>query len=191
MRNRRVAVTAAATAITALLTMGATDCQAPEPDAGGESQAGKSGEVSVPIKVTKDGWGGTTVLVPIRINGRGPYNFVLDTGAAVSMIDRSLSRRLALPETGETVPISGVAGDADAPVVTVRRWSVGGQRLRGREMPALDLGSDVGAGSVYVGLLGSDELRRFGAVRLDYKNRRLVLRAGRHTPTRTPSPEAR
>jgi predicted aspartyl protease len=129
----------------------------------------------VPIQVINSG-SGTVVLVPVKVNGRGPYDFVLDTGASSSTIDRSLSRRLRLCKTGENAQISGVAGDTVAPVVAVRRWTLGGLRLHGRDLPALDLGSDPGVGQVN-GLLGSDELRRFGAVRIDYNNRSLVLRA--------------
>jgi predicted aspartyl protease len=182
MRYRNIGLTAAATALAALVTMGATECQAPAQAPADEPAAGRSrsGEVSVPLKVINR-LGGTVVLVPVRVNGRGPFDFILDTGASSSTISESLSRRLDLPDTGETAHISGVAGDTVAPIVTVRRWTLGGQRLHGRDLPALDLDSDPGAGPVN-GLLGSDERRRFGVVRLDYKNRRLVLRA-RRAPT--------
>lgn len=163
--------TTAAMALAALLTMGATECQAPT----AQPHTGRSGEVTVPLKVINSR-GGTVVLVPIRVNGHGPYDFVLDTGASSSTISESLSQRLRLPDTGETLDVHGVAGDAVVSVFAVRRWTLGGQRLHGRDLPALDLGSQPGAGQVH-GLLGSDELRRFGAIRLDYKNRRLVLRA--------------
>jgi hypothetical protein len=175
VRYRHVAVTAAATALTALLTMGATDCQAPQAAPAADDHADRSGEVSVPLTVITN-QGGTVVFVPIRINGRGPYDFQLDTGASSSMIGQSLSRRLHLPETNEIAQVNGVAGDTEVPIVAVRRWTLGGQRLHGRDLPALDLGSEPSVGQVD-GLLGSDELRRFGAIRIDYKNRRLVLRA--------------
>jgi predicted aspartyl protease len=136
--------------------------------------AAKPGEVSVPVEVLTT-QGETMVLVPVRVNGRGPYDFVLDTGASSSTVSRSLVRRLRLPRTGGTAHVRGVAGDTVVPLVTVDRWTVGGQRLQGDSLPAIDFGGDFGAGQVN-GLLGSDELRRFGAVRLDYENERLVLR---------------
>jgi predicted aspartyl protease len=169
-----------------LLAVTAADCQVTDqPGAapsitsksprGKSGHTAKSGEVSVPIQVMTT-QGETMVLVPVRINGRGPYNFVLDTGASSSTVSRSLMRRLSLPRTGGTAHVRGVAGATVVPLVTVSRWTVGGQRLRGRSLPVLDLGGDFGSGQVG-GLLGSDELRRFGAVRLDYKHHRLVLRA--------------
>lgn len=190
MRARRVG--AALVAVLAVLGVTAADCQVgTEPGAApstestktkskGKSAKGKStrtrhGEVSVPIKVITT-QGETLVLVPVRINGRGPYNFVLDTGASSSTLSRTLARRLHLPRSGGTAHVRGVTGATVVPLISVRRWTVGGQPLHGRSLPALDLGGDFGVGQVG-GLLGSDELRRFGAVRLDYQHHRLVLRA--------------
>jgi predicted aspartyl protease len=173
--------------VLAALAVTAADCAvtnepgaAPSPDSSTSTKSSKRkrakpGEVSVPLKVINS-VGETMVLVPVRVNGRGPYDFVLDTGASSSTISESLSQRLRLPRTGQTAHVRGVAGDTVVPVVAVRRWTLGGQRLQGNDLPVLDLGGDFGAGQVN-GLLGSDELRRFGAVRLDYKNRRLILRA--------------
>jgi predicted aspartyl protease len=183
-------VGAAAAAVIGLLAVTAAECQVTDQpgaapsgtstespnskSAKSKKPAAKRGEVSVPVEVINT-QGETMVLVPVRVNGRGPYDFVLDTGASSSTVSRSLVRRLRLPRTGSTAHVRGVAGATVVPLVTVERWTVGGQRLHGDSLPAIDLGGDFGAGQVS-GLLGSDELRRFGAVRLDYKNERLVLR---------------
>jgi len=37
------------------------------------------------------------ILIQVRVNGRGPYNFVLDTGTHNSTVDIRLARRLRLP----------------------------------------------------------------------------------------------
>jgi predicted aspartyl protease len=184
------ALPATVLAVLAVLAMTAADCQvdtqpgaAPSTEStrskgkGTKSKAPKTkpGEVSVPIKVITT-QGETMVLVPVKVNGRGPYNFVLDTGASSSTVSRTLARRLHLPKTGNTAHLRGVTGSAVVPLVTVNRWTVGGQRLHGRSLPVIDLGGDFGVGQVG-GLLGSDELRRFGAVQLDYKHHQLVLRA--------------
>ena len=188
VRGRRAG--AAVVALIGLLSVTAADCQvtdergskptststkSPKPAKGKHSSAAKSGEVTVPIQVIT-AQGETMVLVPVEVNGHGPYDFVLDTGASSSTVSRSLMRRLRLRRTGGTAHVRGVAGAAVVPLVTVNHWTIGGQRLHGRSLPVLDLGGDFGAGQVS-GLLGSDELRRFGAVRLDYKHKRLILRA--------------
>ncbi len=40
------------------------------------------------------------ILVPVLINGQGPFPFILDTGADDVILDASLARRLALPVSG-------------------------------------------------------------------------------------------
>jgi hypothetical protein len=42
----------------------------------------KSGEISVAIKVVVK-HGNTVVVVPVKVAGKGPYDFVLDTGASM------------------------------------------------------------------------------------------------------------
>src|SRR6202035_2976061 len=41
------------------------------------------------------------VVIPVSINGAGPFNFLLDTGATNSDIDRRLADQLSLPRVGE------------------------------------------------------------------------------------------
>src|SRR5436190_23248466 len=38
------------------------------------------------------------VIVPVKINGHGPFKFVLDTGATFTCIDQKLVDQLKLPE---------------------------------------------------------------------------------------------
>ena len=38
------------------------------------------------------------LIVPVKINGKGPYDFVLDTGATFTCIDRALAEELKLPD---------------------------------------------------------------------------------------------
>ena len=40
------------------------------------------------------------ILVPVLVNGQGPFPFILDTGADDVILDASLARRLALPVSG-------------------------------------------------------------------------------------------
>lgn len=47
------------------------------------------GEAGVPIHLA--GPGETALLVPVRINGQGLYDFVLDTGATLTCVDVALA----------------------------------------------------------------------------------------------------
>jgi Aspartyl protease len=128
------------------------------------------GGTSIPVRVTID-HGATLVMVPIKVNGRGPFQFILDTGASTSTLDQSLMRKLQLPRTGKTARIQGVTGRATVPVVRIRNWTLGGQSLSGRTLTVVNMGDPNVAG-----LLGSDELRRFGRVTVDFQQQRLILR---------------
>jgi predicted aspartyl protease len=48
------------------------------------------------------------IVVPVQINHSGPYDFVVDTGAQVSTVDRSLASELDLKPQGST-GVGGVA----------------------------------------------------------------------------------
>lgn len=124
--------------------------------------------ITLPMRVVR-GNGGTLVYVPMKVNGHGPYEFVLDTGSSNSSVDRSLVRRLGLPRTGQQHPVQGVTGSGMVPVVRVRHWTLGGVAMHGSSLSVVDLGIGVG------GLLGSDELCRFGNVVLDFRHKRLVI----------------
>jgi predicted aspartyl protease len=130
--------------------------------------ADKPAAITLPMRVVR-GNGGTLVYVPMRVNGHGPYEFVLDTGSSNSSVDRSLVRRLGLPHTGQQHPVQGVTGSGVVPVVRVHRWTLGGLPMHGTSLSVVDLGIGVG------GLLGSDELCRFGNVLMDFKHNKLVI----------------
>lgn len=44
---------------------------------------------------------GFVVIVPVSINGSGPYDFMLDTGATITAVDRELGTELALQVSGQ------------------------------------------------------------------------------------------
>jgi predicted aspartyl protease len=132
------------------------------------ASAGHAEQITLPMRIVR-GNGGTLVYVPMKVNGHGPYEFVLDTGSSNSSVDRSLVRRLGLPRTGQQHPVQGVTGSGVVPVVRVRHWTLGGVAMHGTSLSVVDLGIGVG------GLLGSDELCRFGNVVLDFRHDRLVI----------------
>jgi hypothetical protein len=51
---------------------------------------------------------GALIVVPVRINHTGPYDFIVDTGAQISVVDSSLASELHLKARG-TTGVGGVA----------------------------------------------------------------------------------
>ncbi|MBH1992541.1 MAG: retroviral-like aspartic protease family protein [Sphingomonadaceae bacterium] len=92
------------------------------------------------------------VTIPIHIDGKGPWNFIIDTGSQRTVIARDLAERLALP-TRSTVTIISMTGRSQATTVAVPRLGFGDDMLDDIEAPVLE-GDDLGA----PGLLGLDSL---------------------------------
>ena len=79
-------------------------------------------------------------VVEVRINGEGPFPFVLDTGAMATVISDDLATRLALPAMGE-VQVGSPAGGKPVPARMIRldRLSVGDAVIHGAMAVAMDL----------------------------------------------------
>src|SRR5215510_9417073 len=57
------------------------------------------------------GPGGAVLVVPVYLNGTGPYDFVLDTGATLTCVDQKLAAQLGLPSRFGRMGIgAGVGG---------------------------------------------------------------------------------
>ena len=106
------------------------------------------------------------IIVPVSLNGSGPYDFVLDTGSRKTIVDQKLAGELGLPRVGETT-VAGVLTSAEMPVVRVDSLSVGGATVQGGEVFSADHAATV-TGKVR-GLLGEDFLRNFDLL-IDYRH---------------------
>jgi hypothetical protein len=113
------------------------------------------------------------VLVGVCVAGRGPFPFLLDSGAEVSVISQSLARSLRLSPTGSPVTIAAIGCNEQASDVTVRSWSMGGIELANQSLVELNFPAILRR-DVY-GVIGSDVLARFGAIRIDYRAQDLAV----------------
>lgn len=118
------------------------------------------------------------VLVPVVIDGRGPFRFVLDTGSSHSTISRELAVRLALPAVAQT-SVTTMAGSEPCLVVLARSMTIGGatrENLTPSVTPAARLraverGID--------GIVGQDFLLSLNYT-VDYRRKRLRWTADPH-----------
>src|ERR1700733_15617907 len=65
------------------------------------------------------------IIVPVSINGSGPYDFLLDTGCAKTIIDQKLAEELALPRVSQRT-VAGVLASVTMSVVHVNSLSLAG-----------------------------------------------------------------
>jgi hypothetical protein len=85
----------------------------------------------------------------------------------------AVARAESLPGTDLAQRQSTVCSVITVPLVRTGPWSVPGQRLHPQLIGRTDFGT-IGGGGLQ-GLLGSDQLKRYGWVVLDYAGGRLVL----------------
>jgi predicted aspartyl protease len=133
--------------------------------------AAPRGPVTVPIKVVVHGKS-TAELVPVYIDGKGPYTFLLDTGSTVSSISKGLASKLHLAKSGSTTNVHGVTGSSSVSQARLTHWKLGTAALEPDTVSELNLAKTSGG---VAGLLGSDELRHFGSVTIDFARLRLRL----------------
>ena len=94
----------------------------------------------------------TRMTVEVQVNGRGPYHFVVDSGADTSAVGLRVARDLQLP-LGTPVILNGMTDRNVVDRVKLATLTVGPSTIRDLEVPALremDLGGD--------GMIGIDAL---------------------------------
>ncbi len=138
------------------------------------------GGVRLPLTVSTVA-GQTAESVNVCIGGQGPYPFVLDSGAGESTIDAKLAKRLHLGEAGPSSLFAGVGCTGTARPVQVSSWSMDGVPLDPQQLTAATL-PQIGGKGEPDGLLGSDVLGRFGAVRIDFAAGALTLASAEGAP---------
>jgi predicted aspartyl protease len=136
------------------------------------SQPGQG--VSQQVRIIRGPQGATTVLLPVTIDGQGPFDFALDTGASKSLVDTAISTRLRLQRAGPPQRIQGVGGVETAQPVTVSDWRTGQIKLPQMVVSAAALPTSRRGGGLQ-GLLGSDVWNSLGKFTLDYRNSTLTV----------------
>jgi predicted aspartyl protease len=94
----------------------------------------------------------TRMTVEVNVNGRGPYRFLVDSGADTSVVGLRMASALQLP-IGTPVVLHGTTESALVATVLVDQLSLGQSTIRNLELPALreeDLGGQ--------GMIGIDAL---------------------------------
>lgn len=132
----------------------------------------KEGTVIVPM----DSFGGRPVVLLV-LDGKGPYRFVLDTGAGGSVVSRTLADALGLKGEGEVRV--GSPGGSTNPGALVKFGTVemGSATLRGVTMVATDLSRVFSQPDHPVGVLSALSFSG-NLVTLDYPAKQIAIVPG-------------
>jgi len=79
------------------------------------------------------------IVVPVTLNGQGPFYFMLDTGATHTVIARQTLEKLGLqPDPERQVLLRGVSGMKPIATALVRSMQAGSMQFNEVRMPVLD-----------------------------------------------------
>jgi predicted aspartyl protease len=119
---------------------------------------------------------GTRAVVAVKVNGAGPYDFMVDTGATVTVLDTSLFDELRLRPEGlsEIATAAGATSQIRTVVQEITLDCLSVQNITVVGMPAPILPS---AYSAVRGILGENFLRHFDIL-IDNEHRKMTLDAG-------------
>ncbi len=130
--------------------------------------------LKVPLRVVKGGNHTTLAVVPVYIGTKGPYDFALDTGASVSVVDLAVVRQIGLKRVAKVGGFTGIKSTTSATIVRVPRWKAGDVALPAASIASVSLADSLGNAGLK-GLLGSDVLSRYDVVTIDYRGGELRL----------------
>ena len=159
-----------------LIVLAALILQLPSCDVGAPARVSVPADSlagEVPFRLA--GAGGAMLLVAVTINGQGPYDLVLDTGATLTCLDSQLARDLELPRAAGAFGYgAGVGGTGRVALVQVDSLRLGEAHAEDLTACVLDLDHlgqlhGFGSGETRVhGLLGLNFLRNY-RVSLDFE----------------------
>jgi hypothetical protein len=113
------------------------------------------------------------MIVPVSINHAGPYNFLLDTGTQITMVDPSLASELHLATEGQA-RVASVGTQASASFARLDRLEAGTHAVANQKVLVYDLANLDATGLHIQGVLGEDFLEKFDML-IDNAHRLLCL----------------
>jgi len=115
------------------------------------------------------------IVVQAMVNHVGPFNFVVDTGASMSIVTPGTARRAGITE-GKRARACGARGSMDATVSRARSLRIGNVEARFLQVAAVDL-ADLNRQTRLKlgGIIGHNFLRRF-LITIDYTRRTIRFR---------------
>ena len=135
---------------TALATGATVAAQTPAPAPAAPTASEPRIEITETIDLSIDRT--ERMTVPVSIAGRGPYSFIVDTGAERTVISRELAERLGL-DSGRTATVHSMTETSRIDTVVIPALEVGQRTISDIHAPALSR-SNLGA----EGMLGVDSL---------------------------------
>jgi len=115
------------------------------------------------------------LIVPVKINGEGPFNFILDTGASAVCLSQTLAKKLKL-NGGSHQEAMSASGTFKIKVITIRSLSIGKAYRKKMEVAIMNLTNiSEKLNTAIDGILGYDYLKKYQLV-INYPKKELLLK---------------
>jgi predicted aspartyl protease len=109
------------------------------------------------------------MTVPVTIQGQGPFDFLIDTGAQATVLSRALAERLQLNDRGRATLV-GMASSKLVETTPIEDFTLGSRSFYIRQAPVVE-GDHIGGAD---GILGLDSLQD-QRVLLDFTRREIAV----------------
>ena len=129
------------------------------------------------------------LLVPVRVNGQGPFEFILDTGAGTSLLTPELAASLQIESTGSKQGHTA-GGPVNVLLATADLFALGAARREDVDVAITDLGQiERTVGAKLDGDLGYNFLKHF-RLTIDFRTLELTLEDPKRIEYLGPAPIA-
>lgn len=113
------------------------------------------------------------MILPVKINGKGPFQFILDTGASHICISQQLSEKLKL--SGLNSDVMGIHGTFETEITELRSVALGKARRLKLLAAMMDISHVQESLGIEVdGILGYDFLKKF-KILIDYPKKKIQI----------------
>ena len=117
-------------------------------------------------------------VVSVRVNGKGPFRFALDTGVTGTVVSKELAHELGLPDMGQAVAgRPGAAAPARVTVTRIDKLELGEAEIFGLLAVSADVSTVWTGNQIPQGVLNAASFPGL-LVTLDYPKKRIELRRG-------------
>lgn len=149
------------------------DCEIRFDDPKRVQSFGRSAKTEVPIRLASPAK--PLILVDVHANGRGPFQFAIDTGTSTTAIAPELAKQLGV---ASSPVVAGTTGGAsvDFSAGTLRSFQLGGAKIDNMAVVVADFFEmlNTAIGAKLDGIVGYNFLRNYKVV-IDYPNETLTL----------------
>jgi hypothetical protein len=128
-------------------------------------------EVTLPLKLSAG-----RPVIALTIDGKGPFDFIFDTGAQISVVDPALAAKLRLEEVGQ-VSVGSPAHRSNTPSALFKAHRVAAGALEISGLVMVGLGLPFSEPNAPKGVLSPAQFAGY-LVTFDYPHKHIVVTAG-------------